>query len=135
MLACAHGVLQPVLLFQRVFRAISHALLSSLAVLGRHLRDMHYRSRLSMDYGQVEADNCVAGGGLWHPESAPTAAMRRNIDHHPERIKLVLMEGKMRKEFLKGAPQQESKVVKAFVASNAGNALKTKPKVSANALL
>ena len=78
---------------------------------------------------RFEADN-NPGGGLWHPEAAPTAAMRRNIDHHPEMIKSVLMEDKMRKEFLKGAPKQESKVVKAFVASNAGNALKTRPKVS-----
>lgn len=37
----------------------------------------------------------------------------------------------MRKEFLKGAAKNDTKVVKAFVAANAENALKTKPKVSA----
>ena len=35
----------------------------------------------------------------------------------------------------KGVPKQEAKVVKAFVASNAENALKTKPKVSFVTLL
>jgi len=69
------------------------------------------------------------GGGLWQPEAAPTAAMRNSIDHHPERLKKILMEVGVRKSFLSDARKQESKAVKAFVASNAGNALKTKPKV------
>jgi len=75
------------------------------------------------------------GGGLWHPDAAQTAAMRRDIDQHPRRIKSVLMENGLRQAFFKGVPKQEAKVVKAFVASNAENALKTKPKVSFVTLL
>lgn len=40
------------------------------------------------------------------------------------------MEEGLRRDFLKGAPKSEVKAVKAFVAGNAENALKTKPKVS-----
>ncbi|KAK1058124.1 hypothetical protein LTR12_000452 [Friedmanniomyces endolithicus] len=54
--------------------------------------------------------------------------MRNSIDHHPERLKNILMDVGVRKSFLSDAPKQESKAVKAFVVSNAGNALKTKPK-------
>lgn len=75
-------------------------------------------------------DSYFTGGGLWHPEAAPVAAMRTAIHRHPERIKKVLLNDGVRKSFLKGAPKQDAKVVKAFVASNADNALKTKPKVS-----
>ena len=63
------------------------------------------------------------------PSSQSTAAMRRDIDHHPSRIKTVLMGDRLRESFLEGVPRQEQKVVKAFVATNAGSALKTKPKV------
>lgn len=77
-----------------------------------------------------EADACCTGGGLWHPDAAPTATMRTDIDRHPEHIKKVLLDDGIRKSFLKGAPKNESKVVKEFVASNSENALKTKPKVS-----
>ena len=58
--------------------------------------------------------------------------MRQNIDRNPRRIKTVLMDAGMRREFLQGAPKQEAKAVKAFISSdtNADNALKTKPKVS-----
>lgn len=41
----------------------------------------------------------------------------------------------MRKEFLGALPNNETKAVKAFVKSNAENALKTKPKVRDEALL
>lgn len=56
--------------------------------------------------------------------------MRREIDRRSSRIKAVLTEEGLRKEFLKNAPNNDAKAVKAFVASNAENALKTKPKVS-----
>ena len=56
--------------------------------------------------------------------------MRREFDRHPQRIKAVLTQDGVRKEFLKGAPKSDAKAVKAFVAGNADNALKTKPKVS-----
>lgn len=57
--------------------------------------------------------------------------MRRDFDRRPQRIKAVLTEDGLRKEFLKGAPKNDAKAVKAFVAapSNAESALKTKPKV------
>ncbi len=78
---------------------------------------------------RIHADVRNTGGGLWQPEAAPTAAMRNSIDHHAERLKNILMDVGVRKSFLSDAPKQESKAVKAFVVSNAGNALKTKPKV------
>ena len=66
---------------------------------------------------------------MWHPESQRVASMRRDIDRHPRRIKEVLTEERMRKEFFDGCSKNEAKAVKAFVSANAGNALKTKPKV------
>lgn len=61
--------------------------------------------------------------------------MRRAIDRHPERLKEVLLDPRMRKEFLEGAPKNEAKVVKAFVAANKENALKTRPKVRTSHLI
>lgn len=55
--------------------------------------------------------------------------MRRDIDRHPRRIKDVLLEDGVRKEFLGGVHKNDAKAVKAFVSNNAANALKTKPKV------
>lgn len=56
--------------------------------------------------------------------------MRRAVDRRSRQLKDVLLDEKLRKEFLKGAPKNDVKVVKAFVAANASNALKTRPKVS-----
>lgn len=56
--------------------------------------------------------------------------MRRAIDRRSRQLKDVLLDEHLRKEFLKGAPKNDAKVVKAFVAANASNALKTRPKVS-----
>ena len=53
--------------------------------------------------------------------------MRNDIDRHPSRIKDVLMDERLRKEFLGGATK--AKASKAFVSCNSENALKTKPKV------
>lgn len=55
--------------------------------------------------------------------------MRSNIDSSPRNIKDVLMDDRIRKEFLSGAPKKDSKVVSAFISNNSENALKTKPKV------
>lgn len=55
--------------------------------------------------------------------------MRRAIDRRSRQMKDVLLDEDLRKEFLKGAPKNDAKVVKAFVAANASNALKTRPKV------
>lgn len=56
--------------------------------------------------------------------------MRRDIDRRSRRLKDVLSDEAIRKDFLKGVPKNDAKVVKAFVAANASNALKTRPKVS-----
>lgn len=55
--------------------------------------------------------------------------MRRAIDSKSQKLKTVLLEQTLRKEFLQGAAKDEKKVVKAFVDSNKENMLKTKPKV------
>jgi hypothetical protein len=99
---------------------------------------------LSWTCGEVEAevggdggrDSCFAcmltssftGGGLWHPEADAIAAVRNDIDTNPQRIKRVLAEEPLRKEFFSSATN-ETKAIKAFVSSNSENALKTKPKV------
>ncbi|KAK5175236.1 uncharacterized protein LTR77_000373 [Saxophila tyrrhenica] len=69
-----------------------------------------------------------SGGGLWHPDSQPTQLMRRDIDRHSRRLKDVLLEDRLRKEFLGGVAKQDAKAVKALVSANAENALKTRPK-------
>jgi hypothetical protein len=53
--------------------------------------------------------------------------MRNDIDRRPNRIKDVLMDESLRKEFLGAATK--ARAFKAFVAANSENALKTKPKV------
>jgi hypothetical protein len=60
--------------------------------------------------------------------------MRHDIDRRPRRLKDVLSDESIRRDFLKGVPKNDAKVVKAFVAANASNALKTRPKVSYSAL-
>ena len=67
---------------------------------------------------------------MWMPEAAPLALLRRSVDRKPHKIKAVLTDAKIRKEILGGIPNDEKKAVKAFVAQNTENALKTKPKVS-----
>ncbi|KAF2209280.1 hypothetical protein CERZMDRAFT_47237, partial [Cercospora zeae-maydis SCOH1-5] len=79
-------------------------------------------------YVQCAPNKSFVGGGLWHPDAAPVAAMRRAIDRHPRRLKDVLLNPLIRKEFLKNAPANDKAVVEAFVESNRGNMLKTKPK-------
>ena len=60
--------------------------------------------------------------------------MRRAIDTRPRKLKDVLSDESIRRDFLKGVPKNDAKVVKAFVAANTSNALKTRPKVSYSAL-
>ncbi|KAM3415278.1 hypothetical protein BST61_g8808 [Cercospora zeina] len=79
-------------------------------------------------YVQCAPNKSFIGGGLWHPEAAPVAAMRRAIDRHPRGLKDVLLNPLIREEFLKNAPANDKAIVKAFVESNRGNMLKTKPK-------
>jgi len=60
--------------------------------------------------------------------------MRRDIDRHPERIKNILLDDGVRQTFLKGVSRERNRAIQAFVDTNSGNALKTKPKVSFNFL-
>jgi hypothetical protein len=64
------------------------------------------------------------------PDAAALAALRRDIDRRPQRLKTVLSAGGIRKEFLGGVAKDEAKVVKRFVDEHTESSLKTKPKVS-----
>ncbi|KAH0294693.1 hypothetical protein KCU62_g12, partial [Aureobasidium sp. EXF-3399] len=67
-------------------------------------------------------------GGYWSPDARALAALRTTIDKNPQRLKDVLMNDKMRAEFLSGSSTKTA--VKSFVKTNSETALKTKPKVS-----
>ncbi|KAL8716170.1 MAG: hypothetical protein Q9220_000075 [cf. Caloplaca sp. 1 TL-2023] len=79
-------------------------------------------------YLQIKPSGSFLGGGLWCPEAAPLALMRRAIDRKSEKLKSVLLESGLRTEFLGGTSKDEKKAVKAFIDQNQENALKTKPK-------
>ncbi|KAI4190438.1 MAG: hypothetical protein L6R41_000818 [Letrouitia leprolyta] len=66
-------------------------------------------------YLQISPGDSFFGGGLWCPEATPLAAMRNAIDRKSPKLKIVLMEPSMRKEFLGGIPKDEKKAVKAWV--------------------
>lgn len=74
----------------------------------------------------------LSGGGSWCPESQPLSRLRTDIDRRPQRFKSVLMDERVREEFLGGAPKDGKKVVQKFVSSktNKEYALKTRPQVS-----
>lgn len=81
-------------------------------------------------YVQIQPGNAsFVGAGMWHPEAAPVAAMRRDFDRKSHKLKEVLMGAELRKEFLGGVSKEEGKVVAKFVGMNGEGALKTKPKV------
>ena len=71
----------------------------------------------------------LLGGGLWHPDALPLAALRRNIDQRPHKIKDVLTQPGLRKDFFGGVPDRQELAVKAFIDNNREGMLKTKPKV------
>ena len=74
---------------------------------------------------------CI-GGGYWSPDARALVALRNTIDKNPQRLKDVLMNDKMRAEFLSGSSTKTA--VKSFVKTNSETALKTKPKVSSQHL-
>ncbi len=78
-------------------------------------------------YVQIQPGGCFVGGGIWHPEAAPLALLRRDVDGRSERIKKVLIGKDLNKTFLGGA-RGEKEAVKKFVEINQESALKTKPK-------
>lgn len=73
---------------------------------------------------------CFVGSGLWHPDAAPIALLRTEIDQRPEQLRSILMEPRMRKQIFGGVAKDEKKATRAFCEQNKENALKTKPKVS-----
>jgi uncharacterized protein (DUF2461 family) len=80
-------------------------------------------------FGQRRLTRVFAAGGLWMPDANPLALLRENIDRRPNRLKQALNTADIRKEFLSGVGKDDGEIVKRFVAHNAENALKTKPKV------
>ncbi|KAF2098125.1 hypothetical protein NA57DRAFT_76920 [Rhizodiscina lignyota] len=80
-------------------------------------------------YVQCKPDGgSLIAGGLWMPEAAALAALRNDIDRRSHRLKAVLSDARLRKEFLNGVGTNEKKVVGAFCEQNSDSALKTKPK-------
>lgn len=73
--------------------------------------------------------NCFVGSGLWHPDAAPVALLRADIDQRPERIRDILTSSEVRKYIFGGVSKDAKKAIKAFCKHNQENALKTKPKV------
>ena len=81
-------------------------------------------------YVQIQPGGSFVGAGVWQPEADVLGLLRRAVDRKSTKLKNILMDPRIRKECLKGAPKDEQKAVKAFAAANAEGALKSKPKVS-----
>ncbi|KAK8250757.1 hypothetical protein HDK77DRAFT_480691 [Phyllosticta capitalensis] len=62
-------------------------------------------------------------GGIWNPDKTALERLRRDIDRHPERLKGVLLDKRVRKGILGVDSEDEKKVVRAFVEANKENAL------------
>ncbi|KZM20904.1 hypothetical protein ST47_g7940 [Ascochyta rabiei] len=79
---------------------------------------------------QPNGGSFVEGGGLWQPDAESLRKLRHEFDRKPYKIKQILTDERIRTSFLKGVPENEKKVVKAFVGltSNASTALKRNPK-------
>ncbi|KMP02920.1 hypothetical protein CIRG_02612 [Coccidioides immitis RMSCC 2394] len=95
-----------------------------------------FRHRRDETFQQIEAASARSlsnytslGSGLWMPEAARLALLRQDIDGRSERIKRVLGHSDIRREIFDDIPDEEKKVVKAFISQNQETALKTKPKV------
>ncbi|KAK5090851.1 hypothetical protein LTR05_001028 [Lithohypha guttulata] len=80
-------------------------------------------------YVQIQpGGRCFVGSGLWHPEAAPLALLRADINSNPDQIRNVLMDAGMRKHIFGGVGKDVKKATQAFCKQNEENALKTKPK-------
>ncbi|KAJ5427395.1 hypothetical protein N7465_002465 [Penicillium sp. CMV-2018d] len=79
-------------------------------------------------YVHFQPGSCFVGCGLWNPESEPLALLREDIDDNSAVLKEILRAPEMRREFLKGAADDDDAVVDAFTHHNRESALKTKPK-------
>lgn len=80
-------------------------------------------------YVQIAPGNSFVGGGLWCPEAEPLRKLRRAVDGKARKLKSVLRDREIRKNFFGGIKDDEKKVVKTFCEHNAENALKRHPKV------
>ncbi|KAL4898821.1 hypothetical protein BDV59DRAFT_10569 [Aspergillus ambiguus] len=80
-------------------------------------------------YVHCQPGSCFVGAGLWHPEARRLGLIRQEIDSNSHRLKSVLNDEGLRREFFNGASDEEE-AVKAFVNQNKESALKTKPMVS-----
>ncbi|KAH7064997.1 hypothetical protein B0J12DRAFT_613008, partial [Macrophomina phaseolina] len=76
---------------------------------------------------RLDARCLMRGGGLWMPAADSLQKLRRDIDRKPHKIKSVLTDARLRKEFFDGVPNDEKKAVEAFTKHNAESALKTRP--------
>ena len=80
-------------------------------------------------YVQIKpGDQSFVGCGLWHPDAQPVRLLRTDIDQS-RRLRDVLLDPDIRKHIFGGIKKDEKLAVKQFCNQNAGNALKTKPKV------
>ncbi|KAK9856302.1 hypothetical protein MYU51_001095 [Penicillium brevicompactum] len=79
-------------------------------------------------YVHFQPGSCFVGCGIWNPESEPLALLREEIDENSSALKEVLRAPAMRREFLKGASDDDDEVVDAFTHHNRESALKVKPK-------
>ncbi|KAH7075609.1 hypothetical protein BKA63DRAFT_533264 [Paraphoma chrysanthemicola] len=82
-------------------------------------------------YVQVQPNGgSFVGGGLWQPEASALAKLRRDIDRKPHRIKKILTNAGIRKEFLGSIPDNEKRAVRTFASlkMNQETALKRHPK-------
>ncbi|KAF2745825.1 hypothetical protein M011DRAFT_495334 [Sporormia fimetaria CBS 119925] len=82
-------------------------------------------------YVQVKPDGgSFVGGGLWCPEAQALSALRHDIDQKPHRLKAVLRNARIRKDFLGGIADDERMAVRSFtnLSENKSTALKKHPK-------
>ncbi|KAK2594058.1 hypothetical protein QQS21_008243 [Conoideocrella luteorostrata] len=80
-------------------------------------------------YVHCEPGSSFIGGGLWHPEAAFVAKLRRSIDRHPDRWRQALNDPLFKKIFfpkVKANTGPEA-TIKAFAERNQENALKKRP--------
>lgn len=83
-------------------------------------------------YVHCDPGACFVGGGLWMPDAARLAKLRRSVDERPRAWRRVLGEEAFRRTFLPGVKSADGDeaCLRAFAKHNKEHALKTKPKVS-----